>query len=261
MKNITILLPIYKLDDEDQKMLNNALLSVEPFHEQVKVSIICPNDMKKQIESLEYKGLLEINPLYNTTKNTEFTAQINFGIQNCDTEWFSILEIDDEYKEGWLKSFNEYSKVYKDTEIFLPVIEDVNVEGNFVGFTNESLWALGFTEKQGYLNKEVLIEYQNYQTSGGIYKTETVKSLGSFKDNIKLTFSYEFLLRMTHNSVVVMGIPKIGYKHVNFRENSLFWKYKFDDSQKLTEKEVKFWIETAKKEFFFKNKRDITYAE
>jgi hypothetical protein len=58
-----------------------------------------------------------------------------------------------------------------------------------------------------------------------------------------------------------MGIPKIGYKHVNFRENSLFWLYKNDDKLKLTDKEVRFWIDTAKKEFFFKNKRDITYVE
>jgi hypothetical protein len=56
-----------------------------------------------------------------------------------------------------------------------------------------------------------------------------------------------------------MTMPKIGYQHLNFREDSLFWSYKNNESTKLTEDEVKFWLETAKKEFFFKNKRDVNY--
>jgi hypothetical protein len=30
---------------------------------------------------------------------------------------------------------------------------------------------------------------------------------------------------------------------------------------KLSPEEVKFWLDTAKKEFFFKNNRDINYVE
>lgn len=261
MKNITVILPIYKLEEEDLIMMTNAVTSVESFHEQVKLMVVCPNELKEQITKFEFGNLLEVKIQYNITKNTDFTAQVNLGITNCDTEWFSILEIDDEYKPGWLKSVNEYTKEYTNVDVFLPIIQDVNVEGNFIGFTNESLWAYGFTEKQAYLDKDILIEFQNFQTSGGLYRTEVIKDNGSFKDNIKLTFSYELLLRLTNNGVVIMGIPKIGYKHVNFRENSLFWLYKNDDKIKLTDKEVRFWIDTAKKEFFFKNKRDISYVE
>jgi hypothetical protein len=56
-------------------------------------------------------------------------------------------------------------------------------------------------------------------------------------------------------------VPRIGYNHVNFRENSLFWSYKNNETEKISENDVKFWIETAKKEFFFKTKREITYVE
>ena len=56
-----------------------------------------------------------------------------------------------------------------------------------------------------------------------------------------------------------MTVPKIGYRHVNFRENSLFWSYKNNEETKLSVGEVKFWLDTAKKEFFFKNKREINY--
>ena len=82
-----------------------------------------------------------------------------------------------------------------------------------------------------------------------------------FKENIKLTFGYEFFLRLTHNGVKILTVPRIGYQHVNFREDSLFWKYKNDETSKLSENEVKFWLETAKKEFFFKNNREINYIE
>jgi hypothetical protein len=57
-----------------------------------------------------------------------------------------------------------------------------------------------------------------------------------------------------------MSIPRIGYRHVNLREDSLFWAYKNDDGLKMSEDEVKFWLDTAKKEFFFKNKREVNYV-
>jgi hypothetical protein len=265
MKNITILLPVHKLEDDDFIMLNNALSSIEEFNDDVIVKIIIPSDLKEKLDTfidLNTFGIrLEIGQVINTTTNTEFTNQINLGIQSCETEWFSILEIDDEYTKTWLPSVKEYTNHFKNVDVFLPVIKDINVEGEFLSFTNESLWAYGFTEKQGVLDRDVLLEYQNYQTSGGIYRTNVIKENGMYKTNIKLTFSYEFLLRLLNNGVIIMGIPKIGYQHVNFRENSLFWLYKNDEKMKIDEDETKFWVDTAKKEYFFKNKRDISYVK
>ena len=71
-------------------------------------------------------------------------------------------------------------------------------------------------------------------------------------------FIYEFLLRLTYNSVSIMTVPKLGYKHTNLREGSIFWNYKFGE-EKMTEDEVKFWIQTAKKEYFFVDDRNIKY--
>ena len=92
-----------------------------------------------------------------------------------------------------------------------------------------------------------------------MYRTKVIQENGGLKENIKLTFGYEFFLRLTHNGVRVMTVPKVGYQHVNMREDSLFWEYKNNDGKKLSEPEVKFWLDTAKKEFFFKNKRDVKY--
>lgn len=255
-KYITVLLPIHRIDGDYKEMLKNALSSVEEFHNDVFVSIICPKEVKDELGALSDK--LEINVIENNGQ-TDFCSQINLGVENCKTDWFTILEVDDEFKPIWLKSVNEYVKTYTDVDVFLPIVRDINVEGKFISFTNESVWAYGFTEKQGYLDNEVLLDFQNYQISGGLYRTQVVKDNGSFKENIKLTFGYEFFLRLTHNGVKIMSVPKIGYQHLNFREDSLFWKYKNNQETMLKEDEVKFWLETAKKEFFFKNKRDVNY--
>jgi hypothetical protein len=260
MKEIltTIILPVHKIDGLYREMLDNALSSLNDFHNDVLVSIVCPSSIKDELKNLSDK--LQITIIENKGE-TDFCSQVNLGIENCKTEWFSILEIDDEYKPIWLKNMDEFRKLYPDVDVFLPIVKDINSEGKFVSFTNESVWAYGFTDRQGFLDNEVLLDFQNYQTSGGLYKTQVIKDNGSFKENIKLTFSYEFLLRLTHNGVRIAVIPKVGYQHVNFREDSLFWVIKNDDGTKMGEKEVKFWLETAKKEFFFKNKRDVNYVE
>lgn len=257
MKNITVILPLHSVEGDYKEMLKNAISSVEDFHNDVIVSIVCPKSVGDQLD-FPITDKVEIKIITNDGE-TDFCSQVNLGIEKCETEWFSILEVDDEFKSIWLKSVNEYSKTYTDVDVFLPIVRDINVEGKFISFTNESVWAYGFTEKQGYLDNEVLLDFQNYQISGGLYRTQVVKDNGSFKENIKLTFGYEFFLRLTHNGVKIMSVPKIGYQHLNFREESLFWKYKNNEETKLKEEEVKFWLETAKKEFFFKNKRDVNY--
>lgn len=258
MKNITIMLPIHEMGTDYDTMFFKAIESVEEFYEDVKLNIICPPEVKEYISKTSLSDKLEYNFIINDGK-TDFCSQINLGISKCDTEWFSILEIDDLYNKNWVKYVNEYINNFTDVDVFLPIVKDINSEGKFTGFTNESAWAYGFSDIQGEINNEVLLEFQNYQTSGGIYKTEKIKEIGNFKENIKLTFTYEFLLRATHNFLKVMVIPRIGYTHVVLRENSLFWNYQNIDSDKLSENEVSFWVDAAKKEFFYKNKREIVY--
>lgn len=258
MKNISIILPVHTIEDDYKIMLENALMSIEEFHNDIKVLIVCPPSIKKSIINLSQK--LEINIIENNGE-TDFCSQINKGIEECKTEWFSILEMDDTYNKTWLSSVSLAVKENPEVNIFLPIVKDINSEGKFLSFTNESVWAYGFSEKQGFLDNDLLLDYHNYQISGGLYKTQSVKDAGSLKSNIKLTFGYELLLRLTHNGNNIMILPRIGYTHVNYREGSLFWQYMHDDSMKLSDEEVKFWLETAKKEFFFKNKREINYEK
>ena len=65
-------------------------------------------------------------------------------------------------------------------------------------------------------------------------------------------------LRLTQKSVKIMSIPRIGYKHVNLRNGSIFWNYK-NGNEPLTNDEIRFWVESAKKEYLFDADRNIKY--
>ncbi len=190
--------------------------------------------------------------------NFDFSTQVNLGVENAKSSWVSILEFDDEYSSIWFKNVKRFSQSHTEVSAFLPLVIDTDDKGVFVGFTNEATFAVSMNSEMGYLTNELLLNYQNFQSSGMVIKKDIFESVGGLKPSIRLTFVYEFLLRLTYNSNKVMTIPRIGYKHMNLREGSIFWNYK-NGSEKLSEGEARFWIESAKKEYFFKNERDINY--
>ena len=195
---------------------------------------------------------------YEWTKDPNYADQINYGVRNSNSEWVSLFEFDDEYSSIWFKNVNLYSEAYPDVNAFLPIVVDTDESGKFAGFTNEATFAANFTEEMGVLTNETLLDYQNFQTSGMVIKKSSFIDFGLIKSSFKLTFGYEFFLRMTHNSVKIISIPKIGYKHTNLRQGSIFWNYKNGENV-LTDDEIKFWIDSAKKEYFFINDRNIKY--
>jgi hypothetical protein len=188
----------------------------------------------------------------------DFCEQVNLGVAESKTKWVSILEFDDEFSKIWFKNVKKYSEVYTDVDCFLPIVVDVDDKGVFAGFTNEATFAANFSQEMGYLTNETLHTYQNFQSSGMVIKKDTFIDFGGFKPSIKLTFVYEMFLRLTYNSTKIMTIPRLGYKHMNLRQGGIFWNYKNGESI-LSEDEVKFWINSAKKEYFFVEDRNIKY--
>ena len=191
-------------------------------------------------------------------KEPNYCEQVNYGIKNSKGEWFSLFEFDDEYAAIWFKNVKSYMVSYPEVQAFLPIVVDTDEKNAFAGFTNEATFAANFTQEMGYLTNETLQNYQNFQTAGAVFSKKIIDDFGGFKPSIKLTFIYEFLLRLTYNSVDIMTIPKIGYKHINMREGSIFWDYKFGENP-LLENEINFWVQTAKKEYFFTDDRVIKY--
>jgi hypothetical protein len=208
------------------------------------------------LNEYDFESLTVKKVLWDEEPN--FASQINFGVENSESDWVSFFEFDDEYASIWFKNVKKYIDVYPDVNAFMPIVVDTDSKSVYAGFTNEAVFAAQFSQEVGYLTTETLLNYQNFQSSGMVIKREALNDFCGFKPSIKLTFVYEFLLRMTYNSVKTMVIPRIGYKHMNLREGSIFWNYKYS-SKKLSTEEVKFWLDTAKKEYFFTNDREVKY--
>ena len=237
-----------RYNNKEEKVVDDIELVIVHSGEESLLSII---------NKFDFSGLTT-NIIHNEG-DTDFCTQVNLGVENAKYEWVSLFEFDDEYSSIWFKSVQRYSSAYPEVKGFLPLVVDTDEKGVFAGFTNEATFAANMNSEIGYLTNEVLLNYQNFQTSGMVFNKSLFEEYGGFKKSFKLTFVYELLLRLTYNSVSLMTIPRIGYKHSNMREGSLFWKYRYGE-EPLTQDEVSFWIDSAKKEHFFKEDRDIKYV-
>lgn len=258
--SLSVILPIKSAKAKDfDELFGKAINSLKEQKVDFEELVIVHTQEESLIQVLEDYDFGNINVtkvLWD--KEPNYASQINYGVEQAKGTWVSLLEFDDEYSSIWFKNVKQYSESYPDVQMFLPVVVEVDDKGMFAGFTNEATFAANFTQEMGFLTNETLQDYQNFQTAGSVIKKSVFEDFGGFKPSIKLTFVYEFLLRLSYNSVSIMTIPKLGYKHINMREGSIFWTYK-NGENKMLDDEVKFWIQTAKKEYFFTDDRVIKY--
>jgi glycosyltransferase involved in cell wall biosynthesis len=257
---ISIILPIKSSKTKDfdeyfKKAIDSINNQIRPISELIIVHT-GEESLVTYLNEFNFNNLNVTKLLWDQPAN--YSDQVNFGISNAKTEWVSLFEFDDEYSPIWFKNVEKYIKSYPNVQMFLPVVVETDNKGVFAGFTNEATFAGNFAQEISILTNEILHDYQNFQTAGSVFKKSIISDFGGFKGSMKLTFVYEFLLRMTYNSVSIMTIPKLGYKHVNLREGSIFWNYKYG-SEPILDDEVKFWVSTAKKEYFFTSDRAIKY--
>jgi len=258
--SVSVILPIKSSKVRDfSEYFDKAIKSIQLQQIELEEILIIHTTEEALISHLDNYDFGKLNVkklLWDKTPN--YADQVNFGIKNSKSTWISLFEFDDEYSSIWFKNVKKYIESYPEVQVFLPVVVETDDKNAFAGFTNEATFAANFAQEMGYLTNETLQDYQNFQTAGSVIKKQTIEDFGGFKPSIKLTFIYEFLLRLTYNSVPILTIPRLGYKHINLREGSIFWNYKFSD-EKMLEDEVKFWIQTAKKEYFFIDDRSIKY--
>lgn len=257
---INLILPIHTINKDIKSRFETYMESVSKQTVKDFTLTIVYKPTKELTKYLKDYTFESNVTLLENTGETDFCSQINYGAKNTTSEYVSITEVDDEITPTYIQNAVQHIKAYPNVSTFLPIVVDTNAQGEFLSFTNESVWAMNLTETIGFLDNESLSAYENYQTSGLIIKTSVYNEIGGLKSNVKLSFGYEFLLRLTHLSNEVFVIPKLTYRHTNFRKGSLFWNYKEGDN-KLSSDEARFWLETAKKEQFFIEDREITYQD
>lgn len=257
-KDITVIIPLHEVNETTNDLYSNAVKSItNQLVKPTKVLIVTPKDSEANTfaNNFDYGDIKDLVSVIENDGDTDFSSQMNFAVNKCETKWFSLLEFDDEYSSIWFKNVHEHIEAHGDIQLFLPMIVDVDTDGVFIGFTNEAVWANSFSDELGVLDKESLLAYQQFNIDGMVMDKETYLNLGGLKKNMKLTFIYEFLLRMTFNSIRVMTIPKLGYKHLNQRPGSLFNQYK----QTIDPVEANWWLNKAKNEYYHTTDRELSY--
>ena len=255
MKDLTIIIPIVDISTDTTKQLFiNACKSADDS----KIFIVGPQEAVDAAKLLDLGKNENIKFIVNTG-DTSYPAQVNLAVDSVKTKYFSVLESDDVYTDIW---FNNVAKQIEfdteDTFGYLPLTEVIDFNSNnIIGYSNEANWATSFSEVVGYLDLSSAQDYFNYNVSGAIFKTEDFKAIGKLKSSMKIVFWIEFLLRALYKNKRIYVIPKIGCYHYVNRDGSMTSSYK----KEISEKEADWWIDLAKKEYFFPQDRKKTYEE
>lgn len=246
MINLVVIIPLHVFNEEVENLLYRAVKSV-PDNIPIILSI-SKNVSDNQLNDLnnftsKCKNHIEI--VVHSDDKSDFCTLVNSGV-NLNYEWFSILEYDDEFNALWFKDVEKEIEYKNDVSIFLPLTELIDYNTNkFVSYGNEAPWASSFSNEIGYIDNESLQQYFDFYLTGGLFNTKDWINIKGLKPDLKLTFWYEFLLRMTHKQKKVFVVPKLGYKHYVNRKDSLYDFY----SKNISQEESNEWYEKAKQEY------------
>lgn len=260
MYNTTVIIPIHKLENDDVELLSKALESLkEQKDKKFEVALVIPIDLKDKSGELKIEEYLGNDIKYQWIYNdglTVYQSQINFTVDKVDTPYVSILQYDDEFLPNYIKNVNNYIEAYG-YDVYSSIVFELDKDQKFIGFANEAVWSINHMLEFGRfdLSNTKKHNYVNYSMCGATIKIDTFKEVGKLKTSMVKFHDYEFLLRLLQMGKKVYVMPKITYKHVNGRKNSIH-----DLQKNMGEDERKFWYELAKKEFHFDYDREIEYS-
>jgi hypothetical protein len=237
-----------------------------------KPSIIV-NEQSAPDSPVTEKEIEALNKLNYVIEKTEkhtfqgiFNEALNYAIIN-KYENFSVIEPEDVVDVNWYKSAMKYIAKKEGVDGLFPITREMS-NGNFLGFFNEACWVDGYAEVAGTFDLQLLMRFNCMNITGAIFKTESIKThsteiegqFKAIKEDFKVSYSYEFFLRMIYNDLKFFTIPRIGYEHridipsemvepfsSKIPRNISIWP---EDKGGISPEEVKFWVDAAKKEYF-----------
>ena len=99
MEDITVIIPIHKLDDSNLELLENSIKSIFKQTEQPEQLIVVGPE-----SALPKRDISKNTTLIVNDGETDYCSQINLAIKSVKTKYFSVLEFDDTYKPHWFKN-------------------------------------------------------------------------------------------------------------------------------------------------------------
>lgn len=245
MVNLTLLIPIHELTNQTSHLLKGVLDSIKTQTDTAfKTVVVCNPSIEEELNS-KFSEYAEVIP--KEKDGYSFTEMINHFVNEiCDTEWFTVIQMDDTFNTRFVEFINIYVKAYSDIGALLPlnINMKLNEKGNnqFLGFRNESAWASGIMDELGLLDRAGVEKhnFSDYTINGATFNTISFAEAGGFKESLKLFFDMELCMRMIDLGYKLMVLPRALYTHLNERKGSMH-----DDFLKLSKEEIKFWYQTA----------------
>ena len=248
MKNLTFILPVHVYD---KVLLDNVLRNLSQFD--CRTILVGPQNV---YDSLVRDGISINFDFITNNDNTDFCSQVNLGVRECSTEYFTIVEYDDEFYPKWLDNFKKYSQVY-DASAYLTIMEIMNDKKELVTINNELAWSTSFVNDLGYIDMDALNSFYDFNIVGGVFKRDAFIEVGGLKTSMDIASTYEFLMRFVDNNNRVFVIPKLGYRHMMGRDGS----FMSESKKRLTQEHGEWLINTAKEEMKYKEDRKLKFTE
>ena len=300
-KKILVAMPLDRIEDEllsecayslavqskpiDLLVLSNGLSASD----KKKVSAILDDPVIKvrkkkddgTIDVQEAKAGKGVNHCIENTKTSNFAEifneAFNYAIDN-GYEWFSIVEYDDVTDGLLFERGMKFSEEKDDVDGFMPITREI-ANGTFVGFFNEAPWSEGMAEVAGYADLQLLLKFSCLNITGAMFKTESLKEYSEedektgeskpMKESMKISYAYEFFLRMVYEDLKFYTIQRVGYERRidsgRMEINDFSCKIPRNLSEIPADKggvpveEIRWWIDLAKKEYFFQEDRKLEY--
>ena len=96
MNTISTIIPINEMTPKLEEYFGKALESIKKQKTLPdNICIVHTPQVKSFLDEYDFEDL-EVS-LVENDGDSQFTSQINLGVDNIDTDWFTILEIDDEF--------------------------------------------------------------------------------------------------------------------------------------------------------------------
>lgn len=204
-----------------------------------------------------------------------FNLGFNYAVSN-EYEFYSIVEQEDVIAVGWYDYASSYFSEDSKMSVALPLIRNV-INGVFNGVINEASWVEGLSEEAGITDINLLLRYNIVNILGAVFRVSMVQENSEqredglfypFKESVRLTHTYEFFLRMIYNDLRIKTIPRICYE-LKFLSKPMY----SETSSKvpnnigmlprevggIEQKEIQFYVDLAKKEYFFDKDRKVVF--
>lgn len=223
----------------------------------------------------------KLNYVIEKTDNYKFPSVFNEAFNYASIngyEWFSVVETEDVIDTSWYSTFNNFSIKKTEYHGFLPLTREIS-NGQFIGFFNEASWSEGLgVEIAGVFDLQLLMRFNCMNVTGGIFKTSAIKEYSwsdsgvsrPMKESVKISYMYEFFLRMIYDDLKFYTIPRIGYEHRIDSSSKVIDPFSSKipkditsrpiENGGMTAEEYKWWSDFAKKEYFFDEDRKLDYV-